>query len=40
VYDALLIECARHSKADRIYTFNLHDFRLLAPDLIERLVAP
>ena len=40
VYDALLIECARHSKADRIYTFNLHDFRLLAPDLVERLVAP
>lgn len=40
VYDALLIECARHSNADRIYTFNLHDFRRLAPDLVDRIVAP
>ncbi len=40
VYDALLIECARHSRAERIYTFNLGDFRRLAPDLIERVVAP
>jgi predicted nucleic acid-binding protein len=40
VYDALLIECARDSKAERIYTFNLQDFRRLAPDLIDRLVAP
>jgi predicted nucleic acid-binding protein len=40
VYDALLIECARQSQADRIYTFNLQDFRRLAPDLVERLVAP
>jgi len=40
VYDALLIECARHSQADRIYTFNLGDFRRLAPDLAERVVAP
>jgi len=40
VYDALLLECARHAKADRIYTFNLHDFRRLAPDLADRLAAP
>lgn len=40
VYDALLLECARHSRADRIYTFNLHDFRRLAPDLVNRLSAP
>jgi predicted nucleic acid-binding protein len=40
VYDALLLECARASKADRIYTFNLHDFRRLAPDLAPRLSAP
>ncbi len=40
VYDALLIECARHSLADRIYTFNLHDFRRLAPDLTDRIAAP
>ena len=40
VYDALLIECARVSKADRIYTFNLTDFRRLAPDLAGRMSAP
>jgi predicted nucleic acid-binding protein len=40
VYDALLLECARHSQADRIYTFNLHDFRCLAPDLTDRIAAP
>lgn len=40
VYDALLLECARQSQADRIYTFNLKDFRKLAPDLSERIVAP
>lgn len=39
-YDALLIECARESRADRIYTFNLQDFRRLAPDLTERISAP
>jgi predicted nucleic acid-binding protein len=40
VYDALLLECARQSNADRIYTFNLHDFRVLAPDLAVRMAAP
>lgn len=40
VYDALLLDCARESKADRIYTFNLQDFRRLAPDLITRISAP
>jgi len=40
VYDALLLECARQSKADRIYTLNLHDFRRLAPDLMDRITAP
>lgn len=40
VYDALMIECARYSKADRIYTFNLQDFRRLAPDLAIRMSAP
>jgi predicted nucleic acid-binding protein len=40
VYDALLLECARFSKAERIYTFNLKDFRLLAPDLSVRIAAP
>lgn len=40
VYDALLLECARLSKAERIYTFNLQDFRRLAPDLVPRISAP
>jgi len=40
VYDALLLECARQSQAERIYTFNLKDFRKLAPDLAERIAAP
>ncbi|MEI8138751.1 MAG: type II toxin-antitoxin system VapC family toxin [bacterium] len=40
VYDALLFECARLSQADRIYTFNLQDFRRLAPDLVTRISAP
>lgn len=40
IYDALLIECARQTQSERIYTFNLQDFRRLAPDLIERLAAP
>jgi predicted nucleic acid-binding protein len=40
VYDALLLECARKVVSERIYTFNLRDFRQLAPDLAERIVAP
>jgi len=40
VYDALLIECARASNADRILTFNVADFRRLAPDLVGRIAAP
>lgn len=30
-YDALLLACAARSGAERIYTFNLGDFRGLAP---------
>lgn len=40
VYDALLIECARLAEAERMYTFNLQNFRRLAPDLTDRLAAP
>ncbi len=40
VYDALLLECARQSGADRILTFNLRDFLRLAPDLADRIAAP
>jgi len=31
IYDALLLCCAAKCSGDRIYTFNLADFRLLAP---------
>lgn len=31
IYDALLLQCAARSGAERIYTFNLADYRQLAP---------
>ncbi len=40
VYDALLIECARSIRADRIYTLNRSHFLQLAPDLADRIMAP
>jgi predicted nucleic acid-binding protein len=41
VYDALLLACAARSPAERIYTFNLGDFRLLAPaDLLAKVCVP
>lgn len=40
IYDALLIACARKAKADRILTWNLKHFRLLASDLADRIVTP
>jgi len=41
IYDALLLACAARSSAERIYTFNLADFRGLASDeLLSRICAP
>ena len=41
IYDALLMSCAAKRSADRIYTFNLADFRLLAPaGLQEKVCTP
>lgn len=40
VYDALLMACARKSKASRIYTLNAKHFRLVAPDLASRIAEP
>jgi predicted nucleic acid-binding protein len=40
IYDALLLECARSCRAERIYTFNTRHFLALAPDLGSRIVAP
>jgi predicted nucleic acid-binding protein len=40
IYDALLLACARKVNAERIYTWNEKHFRLVAPDLAERIVTP
>ena len=32
VYDVVHLHCARKAKCDRLYTFNVNDFRALAPD--------
>jgi predicted nucleic acid-binding protein len=40
VYDALLLACARKSKAETIYTWNLKHFQQLAPDLANRVRTP
>lgn len=41
IYDVLLLRCADRCGADRIYTFNLSDFRQLAPaNLQGKLCAP
>lgn len=41
VYDALLLRCAARCAVERIYTFNLGDFRQLAePGLQEKVCAP
>jgi predicted nucleic acid-binding protein len=41
IYDALLLRCAAKCNADRVYTFNLADFRLIAPaSLRHKVCAP
>jgi predicted nucleic acid-binding protein len=41
IYDALLLRCAAKCEADRIYTFNLGDFKQLAPaDLQKKICVP
>lgn len=41
IYDALLMSCAARCAVERIYTFNLADFRLLAPAALqEKIAAP
>jgi len=40
-YDALLLRCAERCGVGRIYTFNLRDFRQLAPaDLRDKICTP
>ena len=40
VYDAIHIHAARKARCSRIYTFNVQDFRQLAPDLLDSIVSP
>lgn len=40
IYDAIHVHAARKAKCERIYTFNLSDFRRIAPDLHDRIVSP
>jgi predicted nucleic acid-binding protein len=41
IYDALLLCCAAKCNVDRVYTFNLGDFRLLAPKNLQgKICAP
>ncbi len=40
IYDALLLACARKVQATRIYTLNVKHFRLVAPDLADRIREP
>ncbi len=41
IYDALLLQCAARCTVDRIYSFNVGDFRqLAAPELREKISAP
>jgi len=40
IYDAIHIHAARMAGCSRIYTFNIQHFRQLAPDLLNRIMAP
>jgi len=40
VYDALHLACARKIDAEIIYTWDVKHFKMVAPDLAERIVTP
>lgn len=40
IHDALHIATARKAQCSRIYTFDVTHFRQLAPDLLDRILAP
>jgi predicted nucleic acid-binding protein len=40
IYDALLAACAHKVNAERIYTWNVRHFKLVAPDLEARIMTP
>ena len=41
IHDAIHLQCALKIKCDRVYTFNVRDFRAVAPErLADRIAAP
>ena len=41
IHDVIHLKCASKMKCDRIYTFNLRDFRAIAPtELADKIAAP
>jgi hypothetical protein len=41
IHDAVHLRCASKMRCDRVYTFNLTDFRAIAPgDLADKISAP
>lgn len=40
VYDSIHVFAARKAKCSRIYTLNVKHFRLIAPDLHDRILSP
>lgn len=38
IYDALLLRCAEKCPAQRIYTFNLKDFKQMAPSRMQQMI--
>lgn len=40
IFDALHVATARKAQCSRIYTFDVAHFRQLAPDLLDRILAP
>jgi predicted nucleic acid-binding protein len=38
IYDALLLQCAARCKVERVFTFNLKDFRNLAPSGLRAMI--
>jgi predicted nucleic acid-binding protein len=41
IHDAMHLRCAKKSQCDRIYTFNVKDFRALAgPEMLSQIITP
>ena len=40
IYDALIVRCARKAAVEHIFTWDINDFRRIAPDLTARIQTP